>query len=597
MVGTQWKDTHYTLGFQGEYKMDRLHHNGFRKLRLFGPLVREELLPGINVVWVFTPEDIEQVFRAEGRYPERRSHLALAKCRRDRPHVYNTGGLLPTNGPEWLRLRSAFQRDLSRPNCVKTYLPAIDKVIQEFLNKITPGHNGNDFLPELSKLFLELICLVAFDVRLDSFNQKSELSSRLIDAALSINSSILRTDNGLQLWKWFDTPLYRKLKRSHLVLEQVAVELVTKKIEIMKLQNLNKTSHQPSLLELYLSSQHLDQKDVIGMSVDMILAGIDTTTNTSSFTLYHLATNLNIQEKLYEECLKLLPNCKSPITAEVLSKAQYTKAVLKESFRLNPISVGVGRILSQDAILSGYKVPHGTVVVTQNQVTCRLPEYFSEPDKFIPERWIKGHQMYKSTSPYLVLPFGHGPRTCIARRLAEQNMQALLLKRGTLSERERVSEKETDRDKEIIPHTQGCIDVAETNEIDGEVEEEGEAELISGHSKAHFRPLDQATMYPLHLALIVPEGCAGTRYTEAREQELLGIVLWGHELRTIHFHLIIRRFQVGWAGADIDAISLLINKPDKKEEKKDEMELEECQSQFYDNLAVMVDTGVVFSKE
>nr|CAD7201492.1 unnamed protein product [Timema douglasi] len=459
-VGTLWR----YLPLLGEYKMDRLHHNGFRKLRLFGPLVREELLPGINVVWVFTPEDIEQVFRAEGRYPERRSHLALAKCRRDRPHVYNTGGLLPTNGPEWLRLRSAFQRDLSRPNCVKTYLPAIDEVIQEFLNKITPGHNGNDFLPELSKLFLELICLVAFDVRLDSFNQNSELSSRLIDAALSINSSILRTDNGLQLWKWFDTPLYRKLKRSHLVLEQVAVELVTKKIEILKLQNLNKTSHQPSLLELYLSSQHLDQKDVIGMSVDMILAGIDTTTNTSSFTLYHLATNINIQEKLYEECLKLLPDCKSPITAEVLSKAQYTKAVLKESFRLNPISVGVGRILSQDAILSGYKVPHGTVVVTQNQVTCRLPEYFSEPDKFIPERWIKGHQMYKSTSPYLVLPFGHGPRTCIARRLAEQNMQALLLKaRHSFRERE----KETDRDKEIIQHTQGCIDVAETREIDG----------------------------------------------------------------------------------------------------------------------------------
>nr|CAD7570881.1 unnamed protein product [Timema californicum] len=131
------------------------------------------------------------------------------------------------NGPEWLRLRSAFQRDLSRPNCVKTYLPAIDEVIQEFLNKITPGHNGNDFLPELSKLFLELICLVAFDVRLDSFNQNSELSSRLIDAALSINSSILRTDNGLQLWKWFDTPLYRKLKRSHLVLEQYGIRTLT----------------------------------------------------------------------------------------------------------------------------------------------------------------------------------------------------------------------------------------------------------------------------------------------------------------------------------------------------------------------------------
>nr|CAD7610185.1 unnamed protein product [Timema genevievae] len=112
------------------------------------------------------------------------------------------------------------------------------------------------------------------------------------------------------------------------------------------------------------------------------------------------------------------------------------------------------------------------VVVTQNQVTCRLPEYFSEPDKFIPERWIKGHQMYKSTSPYLVLPFGHGPRTCIARRLAEQNMQAL---RGTLSEREKERVRQTE-----TRHIQGCTAVAVTREIDGEVEEEGEAELISG---------------------------------------------------------------------------------------------------------------------
>nr|CAD7570880.1 unnamed protein product [Timema californicum] len=316
------------------------------------------------------------------------------------------------------------------------------------------------------------------------------------------------------------------------------------------------------------------------------------TTNTSSFTLYHLATNLNIQEKLYEECLKLLPDCKSPITAEVLSKAQYTKAVLKESFRLNPISVGVGRILSQDAILSGYKVPHGTVVVTQNQVTCRLPEYFSEPDKFIPERWIKGHQMYKSTSPYLVLPFGHGPRTCIARRLAEQNMQALLLKVGATlfqREREREREKETDRDKEIIQHTQGCIDVAEFREIDGEVEEEGEAEFISNDKAIDLNATESEDQHVMINLSNSQESHHPTEeplpeerydeYAEARERELLGIVLWGHELRTIHFHV----------------VALIFIK--EKEEKKDEMELEECQSQFYDNPAVMVDAGVVFNKE
>lgn len=69
-----------------------------------------------------------------------------------------------------------------------------------------------------------------------------------------------------------------------------------------------------------------------------------------------------------------------------------------------------------------------TVVVTQNQVSCRQAEYFTNPNKFVPERWMKGHPLYKQVSPYLVLPFGHGPRTCIARWLAEQNMHALILK-------------------------------------------------------------------------------------------------------------------------------------------------------------------------
>lgn len=46
----------------------------------------------------------------------------------------------------------------------------------------------------------------------------------------------------------------------------------------------------------------------------------------------------------------------------------------------------------------------------------------------MPERWIKSHPHYKQVSPYLVLPFGHGPRSCIARRLAEQNLLSVILK-------------------------------------------------------------------------------------------------------------------------------------------------------------------------
>lgn len=68
--------------------------------------------------------------------------------------------------------------------------------------------------------------------------------------------------------------------------------------------------------------------------------------------------------------------------------------------------------------------------MTQNFISCRLAKHFESPEKFVPERWLKsGDRASKvQTNPYLVLPFGHGMRSCIARRFAEQNMLVLMLR-------------------------------------------------------------------------------------------------------------------------------------------------------------------------
>lgn len=58
--------------------------------------MRENIVPGVNIVWLFKPEDIQTMYQHEGKYPLRRSHLALEKYRLDKPDLYNTGGLLPT---------------------------------------------------------------------------------------------------------------------------------------------------------------------------------------------------------------------------------------------------------------------------------------------------------------------------------------------------------------------------------------------------------------------------------------------------------------------------------------------------------------------
>lgn len=74
------------------------------------------------------------------------------------------------------------------------------------------------------------------------------------------------------------------------------------------------------------------------------------------------------------------------------------------------------------------------MTVTQNFISCRLHSNFENPNKFLPERWLKEEtDMGKTaTNPYLVLPFGHGMRACIARRFAEQNMLVLLIRVSVL---------------------------------------------------------------------------------------------------------------------------------------------------------------------
>ncbi|KAK7065723.1 hypothetical protein SK128_011715, partial [Halocaridina rubra] len=84
------------LPFIGKYSFRRLHHTGLKKFREFGPIVRERIMGDMTLLLLFDPHDIETMYSVEGRYPMRRSHTAVEKYRLDRPHMYSSGGLLPT---------------------------------------------------------------------------------------------------------------------------------------------------------------------------------------------------------------------------------------------------------------------------------------------------------------------------------------------------------------------------------------------------------------------------------------------------------------------------------------------------------------------
>ncbi|QQP49969.1 Cytochrome P450 302a1_ mitochondrial [Caligus rogercresseyi] len=384
---------YYLWGPIKKYDFKRLDKNGLSKYNEFGPIVRENIAPGTNIVWLFDPDDIQKMFQYDGQCPARRSHLALQKYRRDRPH-------LPLNVPKALDI----------------FQDPFQGIASEFVETISPG-TQEDFLEDLKRYFVEITGFFTLDTRLGALSQdgknENSLSSILIRSAFQTNSNILLTDNSLPLWKIFETKEYKALRESQGQIEMIALEFIRSKKE--SLSRKDKTDKY-TLLDHYFITDNLDEKDILAMVCDSLLAGIDTSSYTSGFMLYHLAKNPETQAHL-RDTIKSLPE-------QGLKGFSYGRAVLKGNTSSQSRFRGDRKDLPEpNAIFSGYSVPEGTVLVSQNQVSCRLKEYFEDPLDFRPERWLNKTQ---KTHPYLILPFGFGPRMCIGRRIAEMSILHLL---------------------------------------------------------------------------------------------------------------------------------------------------------------------------
>lgn len=75
----------------------------------------------------------------------------------------------------------------------------------------------------------------------------------------------------------------------------------------------------------------------------------------------------------------------------------------------------------------GVRLTQQKLVVISLFTSGRNEEYFGEPERFQPERWLRDESgRNKVQNSFACLPFGLGPRSCIGRRVAEIQMQFLL---------------------------------------------------------------------------------------------------------------------------------------------------------------------------
>ncbi|CCG24420.1 hypothetical protein CORT_0F01930 [Candida orthopsilosis Co 90-125] len=161
--------------------------------------------------------------------------------------------------------------------------------------------------------------------------------------------------------------------------------------------------------------------------LNIMVAGRDTTAGLLSFTMYELARNPEVWQKLRQEIVENFGEGEDArvesITFETLKKCEYLKAVLNETLRLYP-SVPVNfRTATRDTTLprgggsDGSKpifVPKGSTVAYTVYKTHRLEEYYGKDSKeFKPERWENMKRL-----GWAYLPFNGGPRICLGQQFA-----------------------------------------------------------------------------------------------------------------------------------------------------------------------------------
>lgn len=163
------------------------------------------------------------------------------------------------------------------------------------------------------------------------------------------------------------------------------------------------------------------------LTVDQVMAqvfvfffgGFDTSASVSSYALYELAKNPEIQRKAQIEIDETFKKHNNEWTYDCFQDMKYCSQVFDEALRKYPPVPILFRQSVRD-----YKIPETDFVLDKNmQVMINLyalhrnPKYFPDPLKFDPDRFALENK--DKIVPYSYLPFGDGPRNCIGMRYGQ----------------------------------------------------------------------------------------------------------------------------------------------------------------------------------
>jgi cytochrome P450 len=150
----------------------------------------------------------------------------------------------------------------------------------------------------------------------------------------------------------------------------------------------------------------------------ILLGGSETTSTALSGLFFYLFRYPEISQKLKRYIRESFISTQD-ITYTKLQNMDYLNACIKEAVRLYPpIASGLPRFVPEGgAAVSGEFLPGGTTVYVSQYPAYHSSHNFTEPNFFIPERWLAdADPKFSKDDEKVFQPFSYGPRNCVGKR-------------------------------------------------------------------------------------------------------------------------------------------------------------------------------------
>ncbi|XP_062563717.1 probable cytochrome P450 6d5 [Armigeres subalbatus] len=343
-----------------------------------------------------------------------------------------SGHLFSLAGEKWRHLRTKLTPTFTSGRLKGMFQTLVDKgmVLQDYVQKSAQEKEVLEIREILARYNTDNIASVAFGIEIDSINNPNEPFRHF--GRMVFESNFL---NNMRTMITFMAPKLNKLFKMKCVIgevERFILNMVRETLEYREKNGVVRKDMMQLLLQLrnggsvsgderwdvekLAKFKNLSVEEAAAQAHVFFLAGFETSSSTMSFCLYEISKNTEIQRKLQSEIDSVLARNNGELTYDSIHEMRYLECCIDETLRKYPPVPILNRECTKD-----YKVPDsditikkGTAVVLQIIAMQHDPQYYPDPMRFNPDRFLDPDIKNK---PYA--PFGDGPRICIGMRMGK----------------------------------------------------------------------------------------------------------------------------------------------------------------------------------